>query len=955
MKKISLTILILNVFLFSFIAPIFGQNGSIEGEVHDKSSSESLIGTTVVVDGTTIGAATDINGHFIISNLKPGTYKLKVSYVSYNPKEIENVKVQAGQSTSLKIDLESSLVSLGDINVTAVRRTNTEISMITDIKTNAFVSTGISGQQISKTLDKDASEVVKRVPGITIVDDRFLVVRGLSQRYNNVWLNNSATPSSEADVKAFSFDIIPSSMIENIMIFKSPAAELPADFAGGFVKIATRNMPDKNGIILQYSTGISEGTTFQDFYKYDGSKTDFLGFDDGTRALPKDMPAHLNIYEYSTNPLVREKISSLGQELTKNWTANRITAMPDQKLQIGINRKFKIKKLQLGNTTAISYSLSNNSDNIGVDDYSIYDYGNDKPSYLNEFGDKSYSNSARVSVMHNWAILVGEKNKIEFRNLFNQAGFTRTTMRDGREWYNDGRYIRSAELRYLSRSIYSGQVAGNHTLDKNNNLSVDWILGYSSSSKNEPDTKRYRYIQSLQNPDVYMLLFSDQPDLSSLSRMWIHLRENAESGALNLSYLPDISGFRPEIKAGFYLENKDRKFVARNFGYAKGSSESGFGQTTLPVDQIFTNANINLSDGVKLAEVTALSDSYTASNLQVAGYLSARFPITTSLNLYSGIRVERNKQTLSSYKQGSTTQVDVNRDTINIFPSANITYNFNEKNLIRAAYGMTVNRPEFREIAPFYYVDFEMNAGIYGAPEVRQAYIHNFDIRYESYPSDGETFSIGTFYKHFINPIEQVILGNSPTQYSFENVASAYSYGVEAEGRKSLGFIGGLEKFSLVVNASLIRSRVHFAPGSLSRNRPLEGQSPYILNAGLYYNNNDKGLIFSLLYNVIGKRIAAVGRPSPNTWEDIPDIYEMPRNLIDLTFSKSFGKHFEIKGGIKDLLDEKVEYVQNINTVVDMSIYSKGSIEGMKKFDRTQVTKSYFPGRYFTLGVAFKL
>ena len=955
MKKNYLFLLLSSLFTIFYTVCSFGQNGSIEGVITDKSNSEALIGSAIVIDGTTIGTMTDINGHFTLSNLKPGSYKLKVTYVSYNTAEINNVKVQPGQTTSLKVELESNLIALGDINITAVRRTNTEISMITDIKSSVSVSTGISGQQIAKTLDKDASEVVKRVPGITIVDDRFLVVRGLSQRYNNVWLNNSATPSAEADVKAFSFDIIPSTMIENIMIYKSPAAELPADFAGGFVKLSTRNMPDGNSTVIQYGTGISQGTTFKDFYKYQGSPTDFLGFDNGTRALPEDMPAHLNLYESATNPVVRENITTLGKELLKNWTNEKSTAFPDQKFLLSVNRQFKIKKSDVGSTTALTYSLSSNSDNINIDDYSIWDFGNNKPSYLNEFSDLAYARSARISLMHNWAFILGNKSKIEFRNLFNQAGFTRTTMRSGREWYNDGRYIRSEDMRYLSRTIYSGQIAGNHTIGKTRDLFVDWIAGYSFSLKNEPDTKRYRYIQNPQNTSEYLLLFADQADLSSVSRMWIRLNENAESAAMNLNYKLKISGFRPDLKAGFYLENKNREFVARNFGYAKGSSLSAFDKTNLPVDQIFTDANLNLTDGIKLMEVTNLSDSYTASNLQVAGYLSARFPVTPRLNLYTGIRIEKNRQTLSSYKQGSTIKVDVDRDTINIFPSANLTYNFNEKNLLRLAYGITVNRPEFREIAPFYYVDFEMNAGIYGAPDIRQAYIHSFDLRYEAYPSPGETFNIGAFYKHFIDPIEQVILGNSPTQYSFENVKSAYSAGIEAEARKSLGFINGLDDFSLVMNASLIKSKVQFNNGSLFRDRPLEGQSPYIVNLGIYYFNDDKGMMFSALYNVIGKRIAAVGRPSPNQWEDIPDIYEMPRNLVDLTFSKTIGKHLEIKGGVKDLLNQKIEYRQRINTSVDMSIYSNGAAEGMKKFDETQVTKSYYPGRYFTLGVSLKL
>jgi len=914
-----------------------------------------LPGATVIIDGTTTGTSTDVDGRFRFLNLKPGYYNLKITYVSYLPQTIEKVKVEQNKASVIEVALKENTVALSDVTVTAVRKTNTEISMISDIKTNAFVTIGISGQQISKTLDKDASEVVKRVPGITIQDERFIIVRGLSERYNNVWLNNAATPSAEADVRAFSFDVIPSSMIENIMIIKSPAAELPADFSGGFVKITTRNMPDNNNIIFSYSTAFNEGSTFRKFYKYDGSSTDILGFDGGIRALPGDMPAHLNEYEAATNPAVREKITVLGRTLNKIWVPYEKTALPDQKILLGITRKFERGKIKAGSNTAINWNWSDNIDFVQVNDYTIYDYINDKPLYLNEFNDKRYTNSARVSIMNNWALLVGNRTRFEIRNLFNQAGYTRTIERTGREWYNDGRYIFSKELRYLSRSIYTGQIAGNHSLNNSGSSKIEWIAGYSAAGKNEPDTKRYRYINNLQDSAKYILLFSDQADLSSISRMWIKLHENTLTGSLNLTLNNFLfNAKKAEIKAGVYFEKKSRSFRARNFGYAKGSPGSRFSQTSMPVNEIFRDENINLSDGIKLVEMTALSDSYDASNLQMSAYASVRMPVTSRLTFYSGIRLERNKQTLSSYRQGSTVRVNVDRDSVNIFPSANLTYNFSDKSLVRVAYGMSINRPEFREIAPFYYVDFELNAGIYGEPEIRQAYIHNFDIRYELYPANGEMLSIGMFYKDFINPIEQVILGYSPTQYSFRNVKSAYSAGIEAELKKSLAFIPGLNDFSVVINGSLIKSRVHFEEGSLYRNRPLEGQSPYIVNAGVFYQNNEKGLMMSVLYNVIGKRISAVGRPSPNSWEDIPDIYEMPRNVIDLTFSKTIGKRFEIKGGVKDILNQPVKFIQNVKTIVDMNVYAQGVDLGMKYFDRDQVTKYLVPGRTFVIGASIK-
>jgi len=952
MKK---SVFVLTIFLFSALGLVNGQTGSIAGTVKDLKTKEPLIGTTIIIDGTSTGTATDADGNFKLSNLKPGNYDLKVTYISYMPEIVEKVKVESGKITIVDVSMKENVISLADVTVTAVRRTNTEISMISNIKSSAFVSTGISAQQISKTLDKDASEVVKRVPGITIQDDRFIIVRGLSERYNNVWLNNTATPSSESDVRAFSFDIVPSSVIENIMIIKSPAAELPSDFSGGFVKITTRNMPEKNNTAVSYSTAYNESSTFKSFYKYDGSKSDILGFDDGSRALPAGMPSHLNEYESATNPAVREKISLLGRTMNKTWVPLERIALPDQKLVLDLSRKFKIGKIQTGNSTALTYSWSDNIDRIQTNDYTIYDFVNDKPLYLNQFNDIRYTNSARIAIMHNWVFLAGGRSKIEFRNLFNQAGYGSNISRSGREWYNDGRYIKSEELRYLSRSIYSGQLAGEYSLNETGSARLEWVAGYSYSSKNEPDTKRYRYIRSQQDTTRYIILFGDQADLSSVSRMWIRLNENTISVQLNLLFRPVFFRINPDVRTGIYYENKSRNFNSRNFGYAKGSLSSSFGQTSLPVSEIFTDENINLDDGIKLVEMTALSDSYTASNAQVAGYASMRIPFTPKLSLYTGLRIERNRQTLSSYRQGTTVKVDVDRDTVNIFPSANLTFNFSDKSLVRAAYGMSINRPEFREIAPFYYVDFEANAGIYGNPEISQAYIHNYDFRYEYYPANGEIFSLGVFYKNFIYPIEQVILGNSPTQYSFRNVESAYSTGIETEMRKSLSFIPGFDNLSLVMNASLIKSRVHFESGSLFRNRPLEGQSPYIINTGIYYQNSNKGFMMSLLYNVIGKRIVAVGRPSPNQWEDIPDIYEMPRNVLDFTFSGMIGKNIEIKGGIKDILNQPVRTTQNVNTYIDMSNYAQGADKGLKYFDREQVTKFYVPGRTFLIGISLKL
>lgn len=930
------------------------QTGTIEGIAADKKNNEPLPGVMVTIEGTITGASADINGYFRIPNINPGKYRIKASYISYNTFFADDIIVEAGKTTTLSLSLTENTVALQEVTVSGVKKTNTEVSMINMTRMSPVVSIAVSGQQILRSQDRDASEVIRRLPGTTIIDDRFIVVRGLAQRYNSVWLNNTATPSSEADAKAFSFDIIPAAMIENMVIIKSPAPEIPADFSGGFVKITTVNLPEKNSFFVSYSTAAGQGTTFEDFKSYTKSSTDKLGFDNGSRDLPAGMPSNLTVYETATNPEIKNRITELGRSLNSNWSPVTGTAGADQRFSLGFNRRFKIGKQPIGNITAITYSNTNNHDVIANNNYSIYNFRNDRLSYIDQFTDDQYTNSVKAGILHNWTWNPSAGNKIEFRNLLNQIGMNRFTDRSGREWYNDGRYIKSSELRYLYRTVYSGQIAGEHSLDEGS-LKVDWVAGYSLSTKNEPDTKRYRYLRSETDTSQYFLLFADNADLSSESRMWFRLKENVSSASVNIVKQLDINGFRPEVRGGIYFENKERDFSARNFGYSTAGSESLFSITSLPVDEIFREENINLTNGIKLTEITSLSDSYKASNRQMAAYAASKIPVTEKISLYAGLRIEKNKQTLSSYRQGTSIPVNVIRDTVNLFPSANIAFSLSEKNMLRMAYGLSVNRPEFREMAPFYFSDFELNAGIYGNPAIKQAYIHNFDIRFEHYPSPNETFNIGVFYKNFRNPIEMVIMGTSPTLYSFENVGSAYSYGIETDIRKSLGFISGYENFSVILNAALIKSKVLFAGDDLQRNRSLQGQSPFMINAGLFYYNDNNGLMVTLLYNITGKRIVAVGRPSPNRWEDIPDIYEMPRNVLDLALSKKLGKKFEIKAGIKDILNEMVLFKQTIDTSVDMSDITDGTVTGIKHFRRDQITRSFQPGRYLTLGLTWKI
>lgn len=950
MKKNLFGSLLGFLLILVFNSNVVAATGSIEGLVFDKKTGETLVGATIILEGTQTGAVTDFDGHFIIAGIKPGTYNVTVSYISYNPIVFDGVVVVADKKVQLKVDMEEATTTIGDVAVTASRRKGSDVSIISAIKSGLIVASGISNQQIMRSQDRDASEVVKRVPGITIVDDRFVIVRGLGQRYNSVWLNNSAAPSTESDSRAFSFDIVPSSMLENMMVFKTPAPELPGDFSGGFVKIITKDVPESNLYSFSIGTAFTPGTTLNDIYKYDGGKNDWLGFDDGTRKLPSIFPKDLREVGANDQAL-------LGRMLNKNWLAKASTAIPDLRFSYTMAHRFKLKKVVIGEVTSVNYSNTNSSDEVENNNFGVYRFVEDRPGYDFSFKDNVYKNTVKLGVMHNWSAFLGKGNKIEFRNLFNHIGSTKTTFRRGTEYYSNTQ-IKSYEYGFMSRDTYLGQLSGTHSFNENK-TKIDWIAGYSRATRDEPDLKRLKLImnETTSNPNFgrYYMVFPSNPLTSNAGRVYQNLGENVYTAAANIENTFKIFDINPILKAGIYAEKKERNFSARKLGYvvSDGSQyDNSIGY--LPLDEMFNDANINTTTGIKLAEETGKSDSYTGNNDQIAGYVAFQIPFTEKFSVYAGLRGEKNKQSINSYDRFQQ-PITVMNDTFNILPSINAIYKFNDKNLVRMAYGKSLNRPEFREIAPFPFYDFDNNAVYSGNPNLKNATIHNGEIRYEHYPSENEIISVGLFYKKFFNPIEvKYLQTGSGLEYTYQNAEKAFNYGIEAELRKSLASAGFFEKVSMVLNGAYIKSEINFTNKVTERTRPMAGQSPYIINAGIFYSDPEKSrLMVNILYNVIGKRIHIVGVPVQNAWEDIPDVYEMPRNLVDFVISKKIGKYAELKFSIKDLLNQSIVYKQNVNTTVDLSHYTGGASD-IKHFDRDQILRSYKPGSSYSLELGFR-
>ncbi len=824
---------------------------------------------------------------------------------------------------------------LNEVTVTSVKRSNTSAAVIQLAKNSSVVVNNISAQDIKLTQDANAGEVIRRIPGVSLIEDKFVMVRGLSQRYNNVWINGGAVPSTEADSRAFSFDMIPSGQIESMTIVKSPSAEYPADYTGGFIMVNTQEIPSSNGFSLTLGGAWNSTTHWSNFMQSAGSGTDFLGFDGGLRSLSGGMEAQLQ-------SVAGNGTSLTGNGFNNDWSLKTFKPFADLKLSAAYNHAWDIEGKRLGLLATVNYSneyrkYADMENNL----FGVYDEANDRSNYLRRSVDQQYNHNVRLGAMLNMTLLSASgKNKYQFKNIFNQLGNNRYTWREGVS--AQANLENSAEYYYRSRTTYSTQLTGKHTLERDN---LDWSVGYSYASRSLPDRRRYLTDDALES-GVYALTTGND-----ISREWTSLGEHILSAAVNDKRDVKIGSWKPTLQAGAYGEYRTRDYKTRNFIYnwnnANNDLPQGFRYMNIPT--LISNEQYMGEKGLYLLELQQMRNNYRGKNTLGAGYVTMDMPFG-KLNIHAGLRYEHNDMELiSNTRDYEKSEMSTHYRTNDLFPSVNATYKFDDRHQLRLSYGRSINRPEFREVSSSVYYDFDLASSVQGNTELRSCYIDNIDLRYEFYPHRGEQISVAAFYKHFDSPIEwtYTVAGGTDLIYSYKNALGANNYGLEFDIRKNLDFIG-LPDFSWSFNGALIKSKVSFEPGAKEENRPMQGQSPYLVNTGIFYKNRPLQMDVALLYNRIGKRIIGVGRSTGNVGGDdsakVPDSYEMPRNTIDLSVTKRFGEHWEMRLNVRDLLAERVFYKQ----FADVK-NADGSTREVE-----QITRSYKPGRTVGLQATYR-
>lgn len=911
------------------IQNLFAQSqkvGYIEGKVVEGSVQDFLEGTTgeivpgakIIVNGTDYRAISDFDGNYFIRGIEFGTYSFTISSPGHVTKILTDVIISSTDVQLINIALEPISTAISEVVVKVKINKSDDIGTLNVKKNSANSSDVISSQAISKTPDKTTSDVLKRVSGASIQDNKFAIIRGLNDRYNAAYLNDGPLPSSESDRKAFSFDIFPANMLDNIVIVKTATPDLPAEFAGGIIQINTKSIPAKNFQSLTLGGGYNTITTFKDQVTYKGGKTDWLGIDDGTRNLASSIP------DVKDFPINSHAQADLAKITTSNWGLDSKHFIPNLNFQYSLGLNTKFFKKELGIIAALSYNRSNNYNQTIRRSYT--GSGLDSTTQLDfDYLDKVYSTQILAGSIANFTLKLNDKNKFGFKNLYSINSDDRVISRSGVSNPGfDPIEVKSNVTWFTGSNIYSGQLNGDH-LFKNEKVKFNWVGSFSNIQRTIPSIKRSIYSRSKNGVDTNYMANISTSNISADYGGGIFTSLNKENIAAikgDLTYnFKTFFDVKTDLKVGGFYQKRNRDFTSRMLGYTQYKPKGNFfNDSLLYLDQnsIFSQENMGLLEsgmgGFKLTDATKPTDaSYKANSSITAGFLMLDNKYNNFLRLVWGVRAEYFTQNLNAVRNDKSPLI-VDVKELDFLPSINSIFSINKKQNIRLSYSHTLNRPEYRELAPFAFYDFNTQFVLSGNDSLQTAKIKNIDLRYEWFPSKGQLLSGTLFYKDFTNPIEIITRPDVDKESTYKNVSKAINYGVELEFRTIIGSLINSDSSSLFNNLSLysnlaiIRSVVDVSSlvGSAYKTRPLQGQSPYVFNAGLTYFDENLDMSFSANINRVGDRIAILGTILE------PDIWEKSRTFIDFQIAKSFfNKRLDAKVNFQNILSQDQVFYQN--------------------------------------------
>jgi TonB-dependent receptor len=953
------------VALFFGIAPFgnpsaLAQTGTIAGVVVDAELGETLIGANVIIQGTTTGSTTDLDGRYEFQ-APVGTHTLVFSYIGFNRTVVQGVEVKEGQTTMIDISLTPEAVEVGEVVVEATALAGSDTALLRDRQKAAAVSDAISAETISRAGASDAAAAMEKVTGASVVGGKYVYVRGLGERYSSTQLNGVELPSSDPDKKAVQFDLFPSNLLDNIVTIKTFTPDKPGNFSGGLVDIGTKSFPEQFSLQFSVSSAFNTQTEFGGtFLTYDGSNTDWLGIDDGTRDLPAvlqsptlDIPTQQEASitaRFEGNNEMALKLDRLSKAFNSTMAPTTGSAPINQSYALSLGNRQALFGNQLGYVLSATYSRNASSYEDGITNrYSFAGTGATGLSPDVLFDDRRGTSEATLGGIANVTYRLGLHNKIGVNTLYLRSGESSARLQVG-QWpkeFGNGdstSLFINRTLQYTERELYSVQLRGEHVLAPLFGSTLEWTVATANTKQDEPDVRFFASTQRQIGDNV--VTTANSTNFSNPQRLFRNLDEGTDNVAADLTIpFKQWSSLAASLKLGGSFQQTERDFTERAFTIVPnqdfdGDDASYFAPENMGIVDVDTlsNGNLRYTFGNVVRNASKLRNNYTGSRDIVAGYLMAEVPLTGSFKAIAGVRLETTQLEVVSQDPN---QPLGDLDEMDWLPSLNLVYQVGEKMNIRAAGTRTLARPTFREIAPFESFEFVLGNFFIGNPELERTLITNGDLRWEWFHRPGEILAVSLFYKRLENPIERTVIGGTNGQIKYQNVEEATVVGAEFEIRSGFDFLSSaLRHFSTGLNLSLVHSNINIPESELAirrginpdaeDTRELQGQSPYLLNADLSYENFEQGTTASLYFNVFGERLSQVSLGGT------PDVFERPSPQLDLIFSQRFFSNVRVKFSAKNVLGQP--YQEAYNFQGEDFIYQE-----------------YNPGRTFSLGVSYNL
>lgn len=911
--------------------------GAIVGLVVDANKGTGLAGAQIRLEDAREKAVSGLNGRYALVDLRPGTYEVIGNHNSYKEKLIEGITVRPGERTELDILLSASDVTeLQRMTITAPPVANTGAALLKKRQQSMTLSNAISSEEISKAGASTAADAMKQVTGASVVGGKYIYIRGLGDRYTITMLNGAVLPGLNPDENAFPVDLFPSKFLDNIIIYKTMSPDRPVNFGGGIVDLQLRTFPEKFNFRFGASVGMNTEATFRDDYlTYEGGALDWLGIDDGTRAMPDKIDEQgidtITAVKARKDKFTAHRLDSLTNAFNHDFILDTTTAPPDHGFSLSLGDKREIFTRPLGYLLSMTYSRSyTRYDPAYVASYTgVRDSnGMTHPNLSDTLGDSQSKTEVLWGGLGQVSVEPFDKNLIEYTLLYNRNSEDMARYMSG--WFTNlmdkNRVVESQIKHYVERDLQWHLWSGEHTFESLGDLGFSWHVNRAVTRQNEPDHRLFTYEYSVDtiSGEKYGWFIDISGNYNMPERYYRKLNEHSlqYQGTLKKPlYSWAEKPMKFEIGYSNFVKNREvemHNFIFReqdtSFADFEGNIEEYFNEDnagTIRVDTI-SNGSLKYRTGRYVQQRGMDKSNYDGIIRIIAGYGLTTIPITEELEIRGGVRVEKTTMRVSTRDEESEVG---ELDELNWLAAGDAKYTIVDGLDFRLSYGKTLTRPTMREKAPFSSQTYPRGPIYNGNPHLKQNVIDNYEIRLEWFRTPGEVVSLGGFYKDLTNPIQLMILNENKDE-KHDNVDKGKVYGAELEIRSGLDWLHpGLAGFMVGGNVTWEKAMVDLNEEEIERagadlnvdvkeQRPFQGASPYLLNVFISYDNEELGLSVSSFFNMFGKRLSGISYDPK-----VPDIYEYPEKELNVTTEYKLGKSgLKVKLSGKNLLNSASQF-----------------------------------------------